>query len=172
MCVHKWVTGYRTLILKLIHNNEIFILLNAHLHNNKRERNNQLVEINGNIEQEIKQHQNINWFIGGDMNFVEGNLDYIGAKRELGSTLMTEIKQITNTIDIGREIYPNKREYTYTDHRIDTKTRLDKIYISGKLQNQTIQSNIHICPYSDHDWASINVKLNFKKMGQWYMEVQ
>ncbi len=56
ICVHKWDTEYRTLILKLINNNEIFILLNVHLHN-KRERNNQLAEIKGNIEKEMKQHE-------------------------------------------------------------------------------------------------------------------
>ena len=71
-----------------------------------------------------------------------------------------ELQQWTTSLnveDMWRAENPNKKEYTWRNNDHSIRTRIDRIYTSKNLKNQTT-SKITTCPYSDHDLVVTSIK--------------
>ena len=117
--------------------------------------------------------------IFGDFNMVESaSMDRLGGTirpyHTHGSTILQEIKDSSDLIDIWRELHTNTRGFTYSNHDGSIKSRIDRIYLPVMLKD--VVSNACIMPtqLSDHDFLVVNVKLPdeiIRGKGKWSFNV-
>ena len=77
----------------------------------------------------LLHHSNTNIIIGGDFNIVLNNvLDKLNGPKHNNQKAQKEVKdqmKTLNLIDVFRELYPNKKEFTRFQSNSPTATRLD-----------------------------------------------
>ena len=98
--------------------------------------------------------------LGGDFNFVESlSLDKEGgdsSSGNVGVNCIRDYKRDFNLVDPFREIYPNKRCFSYSQGGIHT--RLDRFYICNDLTHFVDDVYISPCTVSDHSYVEIYFK--------------
>ena len=148
----------RWIYIDIIINNNEFRLINIYCPNKSSHRK----KFINNLEQIIPQNKYI--ILGGDFNFVENpNLDK-NSENQIsgldGKKEINKIKEIYNLYDPFRNIYKEKREYTWnsgTQYR-----RLDRFYITNKLHGNINDVNTLYIPFTDHNMVILKLDENVK----------
>ena len=117
--------------------------------------------------------------IFGDFNMVESAaMDRDGGTirpyHTHGSTVLQQIKDSSDLIDIWRELHPNTRGFTYSNYDGSIKSRIDRIYLPLVLKDDVRHACIIPTQLSDHDFLVINVKLPdeiIRGKGKWSFNV-
>ena len=128
----------------------------------------------GNIEGYITKTQYT--VIAGDFNCVSNIiLDKQGGNPHRGLAGNDELTKTTENLkikDIWRSKHPAEKQYTWKNANLTIRSRLDKIYISEDLVEETTTAEIKTCPYSDHNMVTTTMtipKANSRGPGYWKM---
>ena len=107
--------------------------------------------------------------LGGDFNCVtDVKLDKRGGSAlygEFGSENLKEVCNDLNLIDLYRQKYGSKQEYTWQNSLGNTFIRLDRFYVSKNLLNKIVSvTHVHIPQkVSDHSCVQLVFNINFKQ---------
>lgn len=97
--------------------------------------------------------------LGGDFNCVEStSLDKLGGipyKGAGGADILKTFCNDFDLVDIYRKLHPNSRTYTF--HRANVATRIDRFYIHSSLINNVVECTILPCSFSDHEYVLLNL---------------
>ena len=107
--------------------------------------------------------------LGGDFNCVVNNtLDKRGGNDnygEFGGGNLQTICNDFNLVDSFRHKYKNKKEYTWRNSMNTIEVRLDRLYLSKNMCNDSIRVHHIKVPhiFSDHDSINVKIKLSQNK---------
>lgn len=169
---HADNTG-RLLMLNCQYNNDIYCFVNVYGPNCLRER----AEFYKTLVNWIREHQLGHLIIGGDFNdTINNKVDRKpeSPKHARKKTCLNKfIKQI-NVIDIWREKYPLKQQFTWRqilrDNRM-TSSRLDYWFVDNYIHSRVETCDIRPRFRSDHMSVVLKVKLNRSKRGPGYWKM-
>ena len=104
--------------------------------------------------------------IGGDFNVtLDETLDKKGGNKETNLRSRNELKQLIDKYylnDIWRTKNPEKKRFTWRQHKPEVQCRLDFFLISNSLQDNT--SNIDILPAFRSDHSGVLIEINPHKV--------
>ena len=100
----------------------------------------------------------------GDFNMVEDPLldrkgPTILPQHTKGLDALTELKRQYNVVDCWRLNNPTQRQYTWPTKSREVRSRLDRIYLPAKLNQQLIQQSFHPTVWSDHKYITTHLYL-------------
>lgn len=146
-------------------------IVNVYAPNNDQERKK---FIQNEIESHVtKEGKNI---LVGDFNCTLGILDRIGNvnRIEQGREELVNLMSRLNLVDVFREIFPNKREYTYFKPNSQTKSRIDNCLVTHNLYQWAREVGTKPASFSDHNavYIQLNIGQVEKGKGRWKMNKQ
>ena len=112
----------------------------------------------------------------GDFNFVEESIDRSNRKPDCSVTakdslVIKEWKAVKNTFDLNdtfRNINPQIRRYSYVAKNKKSKSRIDRIYISGSEAGKVLKQNFKETPWDDHKIVVVELSQSMDRgPGQW-----
>ena len=98
----------------------------------------------------------------GDFNMVEDiKMDRYGGnpreKHTWGLATLNTLKRETNVVDIWRQLYPKRKEFTWHSLYDNVQSRLDRIYLSKEIVPLVNDVEIETFSISDHDLVAIDM---------------
>ena len=122
------------------------------------------------IEKDIDKIANNYILIGGDWNVVlNPALDssrYRAVNRPRARKKVYDLMLKYDLIDSWRELYPEKKKYTWRRFKSFVQGRLDYFFLSQELNVQVKKANISPGYCSDHALVSLELKVNDIKRGK------
>ena len=122
------------------------------------------------IEKDIDKIANNYILIGGDWNVVlNPALDssrYRAVNRPRARKKVYDLMLKYDLIDSWRELYPEKKKYTWRRFKSFVQGRLDYFLLSKELNVQVKKANISPGYCSDHALVSLELKVNDIKRGK------
>ena len=112
----------------------------------------------------------------GDFNFVEESIDRNNHKPDClvtakDSLVINEWKAVKNTFDLNdtfRNTNPQIRRYSYVAKNKKSKSRIDRIYISGSEAGKVLKQNFKETPWDDHKIVVVELSQSIERgPGQW-----
>ena len=121
------------------------------------------------ISEIIDDFDNSSYILCGDFNLViNPDLDYynyVNINNEKARSKLLEIIEHKNLVDPFREIFPNKKRYTWRKRSPLKQSRLDFFLISDDLLPSLKDSNIESSYRSDHSIINLHLVFNDFKRG-------
>ena len=122
------------------------------------------------ISEIIEDFDNSSYILCGDFNLViNPDLDYynyVNINNEKARSKLLEIIEHKNLVDPFREIFPNKKRYTWRKRSPLKQSRLDFFLISDDLLPSLKDSNIESSYRSDHSIINLHLVFNDFKRGK------
>ena len=112
----------------------------------------------------------------GDFNFVEESIDRNNHKPDClvsakDSLVINEWKAVKTTFDLNdtfRNINPQIRRYSYVAKNKKSKSRIDRICISGSEAGKVLRQNFKETPWDDHKIVVVELSQSIDRgPGQW-----
>ncbi len=100
---------------------------------------------------------------GGDWNFTDTDIDRLGGNYTVwqeSSTIMEEIAEKNDIIDIWRVRNPDTKRFTFRQKNKGNiiQSRLDRLYISDTLQYNVSRTDIFPSVRSDHSGVKVSIR--------------
>ena len=152
----------RIIILICTIQNTNYLLYNIYAPNNKSDHKSFLEKLQDMLS-DVNSDKYDYVIGGGDWNFTDDDSDRSGGNYNIwqeNSTILEEINEKLDTIDIWRTRHPDKKRFTFRQKkgRNIIQSRLDRLYISDTLQYNVAKADISPSIRSDHSRVSISIR--------------
>ena len=128
------------------------------------------------FEQEVQELGDYSLIVGGDFNVVmDFEMDKLNGGNDTNKISSIKLNQLTETydlIDIYRNKYPQKKEYTWhSNSSPPIFCRLDYFFVSTSLENNVTDCKILPGYKTDHSAVALNINLIKLNRGPGYFKI-
>lgn len=160
----------RIVSTKIKLDNLILNIVNIYAPNAPSDRMKFIEALNQFVIPEDPENPDCEFIFVGDWNFIEDiELDKMGGGRFpsclAGKLQINDLKNQFDLVDIFRKLNPNLKKFTFYSDRYNTKTRIDRIYVTPVLDSLIKTTDITPCIYSDHDLVHCSFLLDTAPRG-------